>query len=142
MQMVLMIWFLGDSLLIIAPLMKRGWPYVVQQLNCLAAGMIALAPIGAWEDVTLRFVAATVVLLSMVKLGQIKKSEVIPCLVPYYWRRIWQGKLGSAASMMVGTEVMCWGGSFLRHFHFAWLGRTYSGQSVVVPLELAGHEEG
>jgi len=111
----LVLWFVGDALLYIEAQDQyrqdnEKIAYVLQQINCLAAGVLALAPIPHWTDIGSRCVCVLALAYVLYQQKCMQPATIFRCLVPLvWWKKIWSGSFGPTAGWLVGTELMAWG---------------------------------
>ena len=115
----LVLWFIGDILLFLEAHEqfrkdKETLAYLLQQVNCLAAGLLALAPIPHWSDIATRSLCAIALTYVLFHARRMEPGTIVRALVPFiWWRKIWAGDYGPTAGWLVGTELMAWGVSLL-----------------------------
>jgi hypothetical protein len=107
----LLLWFVGDAILLVVALPDSDRTYVVQQLNCLAAGILALAPVSDLANIALRILCATISVFALIRLGYIDSKIVLPCIL--HWKKNFDGEYGPRGNWLVGTEFMAWGVAML-----------------------------
>jgi hypothetical protein len=109
----LSLWFVGDVLLYFTAYQDyrketAKIAYVLQQINCLIAGVVALAPISHWTNIGLRLASALGLIYVLFRSRQMELRTIAQSLNPLNCLGVWAGRFGPTAGWLVGTELMAW----------------------------------
>ncbi len=131
------LWLFGAVLLMIQPWVERknAIAFFVFEVSMVLASALPLMSMSFANTVVLR-IAFTFIVLAW--LESIENKKLYLALLPWYWLRVWQRKMGDTALAIVGSEILCWGYSmFGINAGIAWVGLV-AGSIVMMRFGWAG----